>query len=1210
MRNLLRFFLILSCSLPLAGQETRSAVYGRVLDPSSSPIPGATVVVANVETGASATLTTNGTGYFEAPLLIAGEYRVSAEAQGFKRVVRAGVTVSVGARLEISFKLELGSVTESISVTAEAPLLDTSTASSGWVLDNRNVMELPMLTNNAALLAKLTPGVFTPGINQYGQLHAVMSSSQYSVAGAVGGNEWTVDGAPNNGRGRDIGYVPYADTLQEMRVETSNFDASIGHTTGVSVAMMTKSGTNQLHGTATWQHWQNRWQGAPFFTKQVYYRNIAEAVAKGDMALASKLRSRPILPSGHSNNYGASIGGPVTIPKLVNGKDKLFFFFGYNGYKESFFESGLQVNYTVPTMANRLGDFSQLLNVDTTRYQIYDPLSVKPDPARPTHVIRDPIPGNIVPRSRMINPAYNAYAKFVPAPNNDPTAPKLEPKNNFVAVAMPSIFNYGAYTNRVDYNLSSRHRFYGRWSWNHNYSDRLDWTYSSAPGLHSSGAVRQNLAVSADWVYTLSSSTVLDVSLAGNDFGIGNTEPGARKYKPSDVGLPAYLDAKAGDMHVLPTMAVTGYKAIGLDYSTLEHYRVFTSRTELSRVHGNHTARLGTNIRNHYRTGGAGGNTSGSFTFNNSYTRRNDDNFTPAGDLGLGWAAFMMGLPSGMSIATNDTYAMSNPYYAWFAQDLWRVTPKLSLTLGLRMEYELGRKERYSRVIGWFDPKAPLPITAKTQAAYASSPVPELPASAFTALGGSVYPGVNGQPDRSNSSELLWLPRLAAAYQLTSRTVFRGGYGTFYDTNNVMTADPDQYGFSRSTSTMVTNDFGMTWLAGDPVHGISPLVDPFPVRADGARFDTPVRDKLGLMARVGRGFSYVAQDARRARQQRWRAGVQHQFGSNVLIDVAYSGSYSDRVPLSHKLDPLPQQYWATGMVRNDAIATNLNANVTNPYLLKNFADLRTSNPELYQAMSTISFFTSSTIRKNQLLRPFSQMNGITNTTVPLGKVRTDGLEVLVQKRFSKGFNINLAYTRMRGREANYFYNEWDEAPSWRDSNDTRPHRLTATGVLQFPFGKNRRFARHGLPMWVIGGWQTALTYEWQPGPLLSFGNVFYYGNTADVAESTHTLSQWFNTDNFERNAAKGPAAFASRVFPTQVPRVRRDMTNAWNGNLQREFRIQERTVLQIRCDIVNLFNRSQFDAPDMSPYSTNFGKISLQTNSTNRFLQVQARVRF
>jgi len=186
-----------------------------------------------------------------------------------------------------------------------------------------------------------------------------------------------------------------------------------------------------------------------------------------------------------------------------------------------------------------------------------------------------------------------------------------------------------------------------------------------------------------------------------------------------------------------------------------------------------------------------------------------------------------------------------------------------------------------------------------------------------------------------------------------------------------------QTGFSRTTSTTLTNDFGVNWLAGDPGKGVSPLTDPFPVRSDGTRFDAPTRDALGLMARAGRGWSFNDYDREHARQQRWRIGVQRSLTSSMVFEAAYAGSYSDRVGLARNLSPLPEKYWADGLKRNDAIANDLNANVTNPFLLRNFASLQSSSPLVYQDMSTQSFYTSSTIRKSQLLRAFPQMNGLT-----------------------------------------------------------------------------------------------------------------------------------------------------------------------------------------------------------------------------------------
>jgi hypothetical protein len=459
-------------------------------------------------------------------------------------------------------------------------------------------------------------------------------------------------------------------------------------------------------------------------------------------------------------------------------------------------------------------------------------------------------------------------------------------------------------------------------------------------------------------------------------------------------------------------------------------------------------------------------------------------------------------------------------------------------------------------------------------------------------------------------NELMWLPRLAAAYQLDANTVIRGGYGLFFDTFNVLNEGPDQTGFSRTTSTLLTNDFGVTWLAGDPRRGVSPLVDPFPVRANATRFDEPTRNSLGLMARAGRGWTYNDFAARHARQQRWRISLQRQLGADMLVDVAYAATRADRVPLTQSLSPLSERFWAGGLVRNNDIANNLNSNVTNPFRITNFAGLQTSEPLIYQDLSTQGFFTSGTIRKNQLLRAFPHMNGVSTATAPLGAARTHGLEVTFQRRFSKGFNLNLGYTRLKAREADFFNDEFDALPTWRESGDGRPHRLVASGIYELPFGKGRPFAPSGLWSHVLGGFQIAATYEYQPGPLIGWSNVFYHGELEDIATGVRTLDRWFNTDGFERVSAKGPAAFHRRVFPTRIEGLRADFANQWNTNLQRDFRLKEGLMLQLRVDAINLQNRTQFQAPSTTPTSTDFGRVTAQTNTRNRFIQVQGRLRF
>jgi len=569
----------------------------------------------------------------------------------------------------------------------------------------------------------------------------------------------------------------------------------------------------------------------------------------------------------------------------------------------------------------------------------------------------------------------------------------------------------------------------------------------------------------------------------------------------------------------------------------------------------------------------------------------------------------MMGLPATSSVDTNANYAFSNPYVGWYGQDNWRLSSKLTLNIGLRMEYEFALRERYNRLIGGFDPAATLPITPLAQAAYAQKPVPELAPSAFAVTGGSTYPGANGADARYPKGQLMWLPRLAAAYQVNNRTVVRAGYGIYYDTLNAQNQSPDQSGFSLRTTDASTNDFGQTWNSGDPRNGVSPLTNPFPVRSDGSRFDPPVGSALNLLAKDGNGWTYLDPNYRRAREQRWRVDVQRQFGADMMVSLAYAGMRADDVRITRKVDALPRQYWATGNARNDAIATNLNQNVPNPYYIANFASLRTSNPVIYQALASRAFFTSPTIRKSQLLRPYSQMNSLSEIG-PYGASKGQSVEAVFQRRFSYGFTLNANFTGLYERDQDYYFNEFDPAPSWRQSNNGVPYRFAATGIYELPFGKGKWFAKSGWSSGILGGWQLAAAYEAQPGPLLDWGNVFYTGNIGDISNGPRTLDRWFNTAGFVTDPAKQPASFQARVFPQRVDGPRADGLNRMDANVQRTFRIRESLSFQLRLDALNVMNRSQFDVPNLDPTSTNFGKITNNTSSTMRFLLIQGRVRF
>jgi hypothetical protein len=431
-----------------------------------------------------------------------------------------------------------------------------------------------------------------------------------------------------------------------------------------------------------------------------------------------------------------------------------------------------------------------------------------------------------------------------------------------------------------------------------------------------------------------------------------------------------------------------------------------------------------------------------------------------------------------------------------------------------------------------------------------------------------------------------------------------------------MNTAADQYGFSRATSTVLTNDFGVSWNAGNPAAGISPLTDPFPVRADGTRFDVPPQASLGSMARVNQGFNFNDFNWRHPRVQRWRFGIQRELSSNMLVEVAYWGQWGNRIGVSTRLDYLPEQHWATGNTRNNALATANNRQVANPFRITNFSSIQTSDPLLYQHMSTLGGFTSATVQRNRLLREYPHMSSLNQSNNPIGKARTHAMEATFQRRFSRGFNLNFSYTRMHQEGFTTIENEFERTPRiWWPNNTARPHRITATGIFQLPFGRGRAYLQDGVLNHILGGWQIALTYEFQNGPLLGWGNLFYGGDIdtfeEDATSTPKTLDQWFNTGlPFEKVAANQPAAFHTRVFPRFFNGLRADGLNQWNGSLLREISLVEGVRLQIRADSINLQNRSQMNAPNLSPTSTLFGRVTSQTSSLNRFYQIQARIQF
>ena len=779
-------------------------------------------------------LTTNTSGYFEARLLNAGTYDVVVEMTGFKTLRRAGVTLSSGQQLALPLTLEIGTIAEEITVTGEAPLLEVTTLRQGLVLDEKKIGELPLQSNMPVLFARFAPGMMARGVIPFaGQGFVGGPTTNATPLGGVGGVDWSIDGATNSGVNRQMSTSPNTDMVQEMRVESTNFTASIGHGTGVGISMMTKAGTNTPRGTVNHQYWTNKLNPPNRFQQVVFDRDP---------------RAGKAYEEGASNNLSLTFGGPVLIPGVINGTNKLFTFVNYSYGHDDFNGKSASPNRTLPRSDpghNQIaGDFSDLLLLpNPAQYQIYDPLTTRPDPARPGHVIRDPFPNNIIPADRITNPLYKLYTGFLPAPNTNPTASNQQPLNNYYDTGQPDPLRSHVFGVRLDYNHSDRNRFFGRVSGSNFTEGAGDWTYESVPGLHALSRVRKTRAGTGTWT-RVAGDTVIDGQFGANRFLETDQRLGLKEFTPSGIGLPAYMDQfcqSRGDFGgvtpcQLPRINFGGdnlngnfYQVLGDNSGTFDQGTHYQGQLNVSQVRGSHTLRgwrglpearalsqlprkrvRQLHLRQHLH----------------AQSRRHDR--IACGESRLGWAAFMLGIPTRVEAEMTASSLISNHWVGSFFQDTWRVSESVTLNFGLRHEYETGLRRRTTRC-------SPASIRTRTSRSR-NWRKPRMRGIRFhnlrrapsTCTAERFTPDDPGQTGLSWGGQSMWMPRVSGSWSMNERTVLKAGYGMYYDVLSATNFTPNQTGYSATTINEASVDFGQTWLLGDPKRGISPMTDPFP----------------------------------------------------------------------------------------------------------------------------------------------------------------------------------------------------------------------------------------------------------------------------------------------------------------------------------------------------------------------------------------------
>jgi hypothetical protein len=891
-----------------------------------------------------------------------------------------------------------------------------------------------------------------------------------------------------------------------------------------------------------------------------------------------------------------AIGGPVKLPKLYNGKDKTFFFVTYDFNK---FGNPYPNQATVPTAAERTGDLSGLFALGSAAdYQIYDPASTKEIGGK---FVRDPIPNNIIPSSR-IDPVAKALVNYWTLPNLNSVT------NNYQVQDAMEHHKYNTLISRVDHNFNDKNRTYLRFSWD-NWSCRQMNRFDNA----ASGFTLYSKSTQAglDHVYTMTPAMFLNLK-----YGYARKrrwEEYSHEFGASDWKAAGFSDRLINmippDVINFPRINFSdGMTAFGMagwsgNVPANGAMDTHTLAAHVSWVKGVHSITYGVDFRVYRETYASQILAQPFFNFGSTYTRK--DNTAVAPRQRSAFAAFMMGYQDNVRVGIADNWAASQSWSGLYFQDNWKVNRRLTLNLGLRYELENPVTERYNRMQNGFDMSTVLPIDAQVRANYAKQPFADIPASAVNIRGGYLYASENDrglwETDWTN-----FMPRIGMAFMLNSKTTIQSGYGIFYDNLGLTNSyTPRQPGYSRATTENISYDNGLTYVNSfaDPLR--IPLLQ-------------PVGNSLGLMTDVdGTGRAFERYITRNPYSQRWSFGFQRELPLNAMLRASYIGSRAVRLIVNRNSNTIPLNYLSTSPVRDQPKIDYMNANVANPF--RNVAGV------------TGSLSTGATISRAQMLRPSPQYSDYAMGE-PSGYSTYHALQVEFNRRFASGFSFGGAYTFSKTMEAGSFLNAADAMPYYQISGNDRPHLFNVHSIIHLPFGKGRKFGSNwgGFTNAVLGGWQTGAIMRIQAGAPMGFGqyvlksgkslmdimlpeedkdirhyfkNYNYYldQNGGNAAAATAAMNADYP---FELSSAINGLAYNVRTIPDRFSYIRAPGYLLLDVNLKKEFTIVEGKTISFRVDASNILNKCNWLNVNTGVANpTTFGVVASQ-NGYPRQLQL------
>lgn len=1202
-----------SCMLVAAprrarAQEFRGTISGTVTDPSGAVIPGAQVTARESSTGSLTNATTNAAGQYVLPFLLPGTYSVTAKARGFQTMVRSGIILQSQEHPILSLTLRPGEVSQTVTVQATTPLLDTANASVGSVITTKSVADLPLNGRTPTTLAELAPGVITTGPPQLIHPFDNNAGNQWSISGTPNQvSEVLLDGAPDLTELGALAFAPSEDSVKEVSIRPFDTDASFGHTIGGVINQVTKSGTNNLHGTVYW------FNQIPNLDGNLWFNGLQNPVPK--------------LPVTHYNQYGLTVGGPILVPKLYNGRNKLFFFFAWEGLKDS---QPTANTVTVPTAAEKAGDFSQTLAADPTN-QLYNPFT---STTSGSNVSRTAIPNNdLTTLGVPFSPIALAYLKLFPSPN---TAGAADGEDNYISNA-PSADTYNNEFGRLDLNISSRdHLFFDM---RHNIRSQVKNDYFGN-GATGTTLDRENFGATLDNVVTLSPTTFLDTRLNWVYFNEVHGTP-AQKYTPTSLGFPSYMQS-GSTLSQMPYInfgtggscgSETSYQCLGDTGSALDPTTSYQLFTDVVKVIGRHSLKIGFDGRRYLMSIQNFGASSGSFEFNSSWINSGTTGGVSnifGGDL----AAFLLGLPSNASSSNYDINARGDYqqyYVGTFVQDDWRVSDRLSINAGLRFDIDTPFTEKLGRTVNGFNDSAT--VNYVTPPSFGGASVTQggvtYTVPSINTLGGLTFASPSdGAVYKTNSG--FFSPRFGFSYAVTPKTVARGGFGIFVMPETLATlaatgsysssALSNQEGFSQTTPFDATDDNYHT--------PTNTLADPYP---DG--FLTPVGSSMGASTFLGTSISFLAPVQHDSYSERWNIGVQQQLSPNSMVEALYVGNHAVHLPIAtQNLNAIELPYMATTPWLNPNMEAAYKKSVTNPF--------KGTLPPVNGIQNSASINTSSSVSLSSLMVPYPQFSSVNIQNQTRGQSWFNSAILHFEHRASHGLTLTANYSFSKLIEQDTFLNDEDAIPERRISPFDHTHHFTVGGTYSLPFGEGQRFGNGGrLANEIIGGWVLNGIYQFQTGAPVEFSADIPLQSGINIRQ-IHISPR--NTSQSQANGALNPlttfvtgkntstsacpadspcdgSSFYNgqyydhyRTLPQTMSWVRSDGYNNLDASILKNFNFTEGRYLQLRFETFNTLNHPIFNPPNISSAtSSTFGLITATTkNSLPRQVQLGARIVF